>query len=257
MSFFGYLNLNFVFFLNLFFGGEEGGRCVHCFCCHFWDVNFCWMLSLRVTRCRGANFGDAVVSCLCHSGGLGEYLWRGATGEWDVKEVVKNIYHGWWVEKHLSLPSWILIRRKFQFHFNNFSSQPGISPSSPRFCSYKLTWKREKTMSMSSNQAWLVVGEEVDSELQTLRKSEIHRLLRNAYTGCGLFSQLTGWRCRVWIGVKRNGKLLESENSWSVSHVKLFLSNFPFLTYNWKILKDNKMILYQQVNKAFQVSNQL
>ena len=74
MSFFGYLNLNFVFFLNLFFGGEEGGRCVHCFCCHFWDVNFCWMLSLRVTRCRGANFGDAVVSCLCHSGGLGEYL---------------------------------------------------------------------------------------------------------------------------------------------------------------------------------------
>lgn len=104
----------------------------------------------------------------------------------------------------------------------------GFSPSSPRFCSYKLTWKREKTMSMSSNQAWLVVGEEVDSELQTLRKSEIHRLLRNAYTGCGLFSQLTGWRCRVWIGVKRNGKLLESENSWSVSHVKLFLSNFPF-----------------------------
>lgn len=74
------------FFFWIFFLGVKkgGGGCIF-FCCHFWDVNFCWMLSLRVKRCRGANFGDAVVSCLCHSGGLGEYLWRGATqgnGTW-------------------------------------------------------------------------------------------------------------------------------------------------------------------------------
>ena len=153
------------------------------------------------------------------------------------------------MEKHLSLPSWILIRRKFQFHFNNFSSQPGIlvdmtlrgfSPSSPRFCSYKLTWKREKnyeyefqpSMTHCWRRGWLRTSDLAEKRDPSTSPECLYRL-RTFQPVDGL----TGWRCRVWIGVKRNGKLLESENSWSVSHVKLFLSTFPFLTYNWKILK--------------------
>ena len=247
--FFGCLNLNFVFFLKLFFGGEEGGEVCAFFCCHFWDVNFCWMLILRVTRCRGANFGDAVVSCLCHSGGLGEYLWRGATqgnGTWKK----------WW--KILTTGGeWKLNsdHRKFQFHFNNFSSQPGIlvdmtlrgfSPSSPRFCSYKLTWKREKNyeyefqpsmtpMTRCWRRGWLRTSDLAEKRDPSTSPECLYR-----WRTFQPVDGLTGWRCRVWIGVKRNGKLLESENSWSVSHVKLFLPIFLFLLTierSWKTTK--------------------
>lgn len=99
------------FFFWIFFLGVKkgGGGCIF-FCCHFWDVNFCWMLSLSKTlqRCQFRGCSCQLFVSFRRSWWI-SMTWC-HTGEWDVKEVVKNTYHGWWVEKHLSLPSWILIK---------------------------------------------------------------------------------------------------------------------------------------------------
>ena len=108
--FFGYLNLNFVFFLNLFFGGEEGGRGVHFFLLPFLGCKFLLdaeFESKTLQRCQFRGCSCQLFVSFRRSWWI-SMTWC-HTGEWDVKEVVKNTYHGWWVEKHLSLPSWILI----------------------------------------------------------------------------------------------------------------------------------------------------